>query len=220
MKTQRRPRHIRMKGLDSTNRFPLSFSADELRILKLGLAALQEKAALSVHSSEACPAADASFGQAAANLLSKLSDAEASLQSVPWPPCAIGEEDYPAEELSQIQKVMSVFADYLSKTESLQLFWCSDGLVSFTINPACKPYDPERYFGRLVDTAEEVCTEILRDFAQTVLEREGLLGEKYTYYYEATDPVSKAAVADAARPYLEQLPEYPDTLESIYRGLY
>lgn len=130
------------------------------------------------------------------------------------------EEIYPAEELSQIRKVISVFTAFLSTAESLCLFWSRDGLICFGIDPDCSLYDQKRYYVRLVGNGEELCVEILRHLAQDVLERENLLGERYTYYHEATDPVSKAAVAEAAHPYLDKLPEYPDVLPKIYRDLY
>ena len=46
------------------------------------------------------------------------------------------------------------------------------------------------------------------------------LNSYHTYYHEATNPVLKAAIAEAARPYLDKLPEYPDVLPKIYRDLY
>ena len=130
------------------------------------------------------------------------------------------EEIYSAEELSQIRKVISVFAAFLSTAESLYLFCSCDGLICLGIGSDCSLYDQERYYVRLVGNGEELCVEILRHLAQDVLERENLLGERYTSYHEVTDLVSKAAVAEAARPYLEQLPEYPDVLPKIYRDLY
>lgn len=208
-----------MKEFDSTNRFPISLTAEDLRILKLGLSALQGTGTpINPTDNVSCP--DRSLGSKAASLLQRLSDVEEALQSTPLPPYIVDEQIYSAEELSQIRKVISVFAAFLSTAESLYLFWSRDGLICLGIDSGCSLYDPERYYVRLVGNGEELCVEILRHLAQDVLERENLLGEQYTYYHEVTDPVSKAAVAEAARPYLEQLPEYPDVLPKIYRDLY
>mgnify|MGYP005799722909 CR=1 FL=1 len=217
---QEMPQHIQMSHLDPTSRFPLSLSASELRILKMGLAALSASAVPAGSSPASLPHKCSSRSDEIECLSHKLSAAEAALQKTPASPHTLDDSIYSAEDLCQIQKVLSVFADYLSAQNSLCLFWSCDGLICLGIDSGCGLYDQERYYVRLVGNGEELCVEILRHLAQEVLERENLLGERYTYYHEATDPVSKAAVAEVARPYLDKLPEYPDVLPKIYRDLY
>ena len=111
-----------MKEFDSTNRFPISLTAEDLRILKLGLSALQgTDTPINPTDDVSCP--ERPLGSKAVSLLQRLSDAEEALQSTPLPPYIVDEEIYPAEELSQIRKVISVFAAFLPTAESLCLFW-------------------------------------------------------------------------------------------------
>lgn len=97
-----------MEGFDSARRFPLSLSVDDLRVLKLGLAALQGNT-VPVDFQESVSGSGNDLGGKVANLLQRLSDAEVALQSVPLPPYMVDDETYPAEELSQIRNVISVF---------------------------------------------------------------------------------------------------------------
>lgn len=114
---------------------------------------------------------------------------------------------YTKEQLDAIEKVKSVFADYLKNSRTLELVW-SDKLGYILITGITKDMHDFIMQPEVIYTAERLCDQLLYEIACDVLESIG----HYHDIYIST-PLEKQLILDAYQPYMSQLPEYNHMLE-------
>lgn len=114
---------------------------------------------------------------------------------------------YTKEQLDAIEKVKSIFADYIKNSRTLELVW-SDKLGYILITGLTKEMDNFVMQPEVVFTAERLCDQLLYEIACDVLEKNGHCHDIYI-----STPTEKQAILDAYHPYMCQLPEYSHMLE-------
>lgn len=114
---------------------------------------------------------------------------------------------YTKEQLDAIEKVKSVFADYIKNSRTLELVW-SDKLGYILITGLTKEMDDFVMQPEVIFTAERLCDQLLYEIACDVLETKGHCHDIYI-----STPLEKQMILEAYQPYMNQLPEYSHMLE-------
>ena len=109
---------------------------------------------------------------------------------------------YTKEQLDAIEKVKSVFSDYIRNSRTLDLIW-SDKLGYIMITGITKDMNDFVMHPEVIYTAERLCNHLLYEIACDVLESRGHCHDIYT-----SSPLEKKLILDAYLPYMTQLPEY------------
>lgn len=115
--------------------------------------------------------------------------------------------NYTKEERAAIEKVKTVFADYINNSKTLDLLW-SDKLGYVLITGITKNMDDFVMQPEVVDTAEMLCNQLLYEIACDVLESNGPCHDIYL-----STPSEKQLILEAYYPYMSQLPEYSEMTE-------
>lgn len=115
--------------------------------------------------------------------------------------------NYTKEQLEAIEKVKTVFADYIQNSRTLDLLW-SDKLGYILITGINKNMDDFVMQPEVINTAERLCDQLLYEIACDVLESRGHCHDIYI-----STPLEKQLIFEAYQPYMSQLPEYSDMLE-------
>lgn len=114
---------------------------------------------------------------------------------------------YTKEQLESIERVKSVFADYLKNSRTLDLIW-SDKLGYVLITGITKDMSDFVMQPEVIYTAERLCDHLLYEIACDVLESRGHCHDIYI-----STPFEKQLILEAYQPYMCQLPEYSHMLE-------
>lgn len=114
---------------------------------------------------------------------------------------------YTKEQLESIEKVKSIFADYIKNSRTLELVW-SDKLGYILITGLTKDMSDFVMQPEVIYTAERLCDQLLYEIACDVLESRGYCHDIYT-----STPLEKKLILEAYHPYMSQLPEYSYMLE-------
>lgn len=118
--------------------------------------------------------------------------------------------NYSKEQKESIEKVRTVFMDYIKNSRTLDLLW-SDKLGYLLLTGITKEMDDVYMHPILLEDAETLCYKLLYEIACDVLEA----GGNFDDIFEST-PAEKCAVIKAFQPYLEQLPEYEYLIEELF----
>lgn len=114
---------------------------------------------------------------------------------------------YTKEQLDAIEKVKTVFADYIKNSKTMDVVW-SDKLGYILITGISKELDDFAMQPEVIDTAERLCDQLLYEIACDVLESRGQSHDIF-----ASTPLEKKLILEAYHPYMSQLPEYSHMLE-------
>lgn len=114
---------------------------------------------------------------------------------------------YTKEQLDAIEKVKSVFSDYLRNSRTLDLIW-SDKLGYILITGITKDMNDFVMQPEVIYTSEQLCDQLLYEIACDVLETKGHCHDIYI-----STPLEKQLILEAYQPYMDQLPEYSHMLE-------
>ncbi len=114
---------------------------------------------------------------------------------------------YTKEQLEAIEKVKSVFSDYIRNSRTLDLIW-SDKLGYILITGITKDMHNFIMQPEVIYTAERLCDQLLYEIACDVLEAKGHCHDIYI-----STPLEKQLILEAYQPYMSQLPEYKHMLE-------
>lgn len=115
--------------------------------------------------------------------------------------------NYTKEQLKSIEKVKTVFAEYIQNSRTLDLLW-SDKLGYILITGITKNMDDFVMQPEVITTAERLCDQLLYETACDVLESRGHCHDIYI-----STPLEKQLILEAYQPYMSQLPEYSHMLE-------
>lgn len=115
--------------------------------------------------------------------------------------------NYTKEQLESIEKVKTVFANYIQNSKTLDLLW-SDKLGYILITGITKNMDDFVMQPEVITTAERLCDQLLYEIACDVLESRGHCHDIYI-----STPLEKQLILEAYQPYMNQLPEYSHMLE-------
>jgi len=114
---------------------------------------------------------------------------------------------YTKEQLEAIEKVKSVFSDYIINSKTLDLIW-SDKLGYILIIGITKDMNDFAMQPEVITSAERLCDQLLYEIACDVLESRGHCHDIYI-----STPLEKQLILAAYKPYMSQLPEYSHMLE-------
>jgi len=114
---------------------------------------------------------------------------------------------YTKEQLNAIEKVKTVFSDYIKNSKTLDLIW-SDKLGYILITGITKDMNNFVMQPEVLYTAERLCDQLLYEIACDVLEANGHCHDIYI-----STPIEKQLILEAYQPYMSQLPEYKDITE-------
>ena len=115
--------------------------------------------------------------------------------------------NYTKKQLDSIEKVKTVFAEYIQNSRTLDLVW-SDKLGYILITGITKNMDDFVMQPEVISTAERLCDQLLYEIACDVLESRGHCHDIYI-----STPLEKQLILKAYQPYMSQLPEYSHMLE-------
>ena len=115
--------------------------------------------------------------------------------------------NYTKEQLESIEKVKTVFADYIQNSRTLDLLW-SNKLGYILITGITKNMNDFVMQPEVITTAERLCNQLLYEIACDVLESRGNCHDIYI-----STPLEKQLILESYQPYMSQLPEYSDMLE-------
>ena len=115
--------------------------------------------------------------------------------------------NYTKKQLESIEKVKTVFAEYIQNSRTLDLLW-SDKLGYILITGITKNMDDFVMQPEVITTAERLCDQLLYEIACDVLESRGHCHDIYI-----STPLEKQLILEAYKPYMSQLPEYSHMLE-------
>lgn len=115
--------------------------------------------------------------------------------------------NYTKKQLESIEKVKTVFAEYIQNSRTLDLLW-SDKLGYILITGITKNMDDFVMQPEVITTAERLCDQLLYEIACDVLESRGHCHDIYI-----STPLEKQLILKAYQPYMSQLPEYSHMLE-------
>lgn len=115
--------------------------------------------------------------------------------------------NYSKEQLKSIEKVETVFADYLKDCWTLDLLW-SDKLGYLLITGITKDMNNIVMHPEIIRDGERLCDQLLYEIACDVLESNG----NFYDIYESS-PQEKSLILNAYHPYMSQLPEYSNLIE-------
>lgn len=114
---------------------------------------------------------------------------------------------YTKEQLEAIEKVKTVFADYIRNSKTLDLIW-SDKLGYILITGITKDMNNFVMQPEVISTAERLCEQLLYEIACDVLESRGRYHDIYT-----STPLEKQLILEAYKPYMDQIPELSHMIE-------
>lgn len=115
---------------------------------------------------------------------------------------------YTKQELAEIERVRSVFEDYLRCSTDFELVWSEKvGYVWLLLTP--NPLNPVDT-GRFITSAVDLCKTCLTDIAMEVV----CLVES-DHMPETADTLEQAEIRRRWKPYIEQLPEYAYLCEEV-----
>lgn len=115
--------------------------------------------------------------------------------------------NYSKEQLKSIEKVKTVFADYLKDCWTLDLLW-SDKLGYLLITGITKDMNNIVMHPEIIRDGERLCDQLLYEIACDVLESNGNFHDIYE-----SSPREKSLILKAYHPYMSQLPEYSNLIE-------
>ena len=115
--------------------------------------------------------------------------------------------NYTKKQLDSIEKVKTVFAEYIQNSRTLDLVW-SDKLGYILITGITKNMDDFVMQPEVITTAERLCDQLLYEIACDVLESRGHCHDIYI-----STPLEKQLILKVYQPYMSQLPEYSHMLE-------
>lgn len=118
--------------------------------------------------------------------------------------------NYSKEQRENIEKVKTVFQDYIKHSKTLELLW-SDKLGYILIMGINKTMDDISMDPIILEDAETLCYHLLYEIACDVLEA----GNNYDDIFKAT-AAEKDTVKKAFHPYMVQLPEYAHLIEELF----
>ena len=120
--------------------------------------------------------------------------------------------NYSKEQKESIEKVRTVFLDYIKNSRTLDLLW-SDKLGYLLLTGITKEMDDVYMHPILLEDAETLCHKVLYEIACDVLEAEG----NYDDIFDAS-PIERDRILQAFSPYMVQLPEYEYVIEELFRA--
>ena len=119
---------------------------------------------------------------------------------------------YTEKDLCAIEKVKTVFCDYLRQAKGIELLWSDKiGYILFLEIPK----DMEEEFGVqpfIIKNAEVLCSYILSDIAYEYIET----SPRTCHDPYATSAEEREQIRALYAPYITQLPEYKHLIEAIF----
>lgn len=115
--------------------------------------------------------------------------------------------NYSKEQLQSIEKVKTVFEDYLKDCWTLDLLW-SDKVGYLLVTGITKEMNNIVMHPEIIRDGERLCDQLLYEIACDVLESNGNFHDIYE-----SSPLEKELILKAYRPYMAQLPEYSNLIE-------
>lgn len=115
--------------------------------------------------------------------------------------------NYSKEELESIEKVKTIFADYIKKSQYIDLLW-SDKLgyiliPGINVTKATIEMAPE-----VIQDAKQLCYMLIHEVAYDVMATKDCHSP-----IQYVTPSDQEQIRNAYRPYIEQLPEYSDLMD-------
>ena len=118
--------------------------------------------------------------------------------------------NYVKEQRDSIEKVKSVFQDYIRNSRTIDLLW-SDKLGYILIIGITKEMDDISMHPIVLEDAETLCHHMLYEIACDILESGGNFDDIFN-----ASPAEKDLILKTFRPYLEKLPEYEYLVEELF----
>lgn len=120
---------------------------------------------------------------------------------------------YTQEQLASIEKVKTVFADYMERTLESDLVWSDKvGYVLLRgINLTQTGFD---FQPLILEDGSQLCSNFLVELCYEIIERENFHCDPR----EATFSQQKK-IRDELQPYMDQLPEYEYLIDEIFTPL-
>lgn len=118
--------------------------------------------------------------------------------------------NYTKEQKASIEKVKTVFADYIKDSKNFDLLY-SEKLGYILLTGISKNMDDLAMEPTILEDGEELCDQILYEIACDILEENGYHGDNYL----APENL-KQQIKNAYHPYMSNLPEYKALVEKQF----
>lgn len=118
--------------------------------------------------------------------------------------------NYTKEQKASIEKVKTVFADYIKSSKTFDLLY-SEKLGYILLTGISKNMDDLAMEPTILEDGEELCDQILYEIACDIVEEHGYHGDLYL-----APEGHKQQIRNAYQPYMSQLPEYQDLIEKQF----
>ena len=119
---------------------------------------------------------------------------------------------YSKEQREHIEKVKTVFQEYIKSSQTLDLLW-SDKLGYVLLTGITKEMDDVCMHPVILEDAETLCYKLLYEIACDVLEADGNYGDIYDVTAE-----ERHYIEQVFHPYMAQLSEYEYVIEELFRA--
>ena len=109
---------------------------------------------------------------------------------------------YTQEQLSELNRVIEVFADYIHASKQLDLIY-SEKFGYILLNDVCTEEDDQDLIPILIDDAEELCDHLILEKANEILRGKHVMRDLWD-----TTSRERELIADALEEYMIKIPEY------------
>lgn len=109
---------------------------------------------------------------------------------------------YIQEQLSELNRVIEVFADYMHKSKQLDLIY-SDKFGYILLYDACTETDRQDLIPIVIDDAGELCDHVIMEMVNDVLRAGHVMNDLCD-----TTPQERKMIEDALEEYMAKIPEY------------
>lgn len=118
--------------------------------------------------------------------------------------------NYTKEQKDTIEKVISVFEDYITQCSTMDVVW-SDKVGYILLTGISTKRDDICMHPTVLEDAETLCEQLLYEIACDVIQENGPFHD----IHQST-PVVRKKIEDAFHPYLIQLPEYQYLADELF----
>lgn len=118
--------------------------------------------------------------------------------------------NYSKEQLKSIEKVKTIFADYIANSKTLDLLW-SDKLGYILITGISKDMDAIVMDPEIITDASRLCDQLIYEIACDTLEALGPLHDVHE-----SSPFEQQLIIDACLPYMKHLPEHNSLIGNLF----
>lgn len=119
-------------------------------------------------------------------------------------------KEYAPKVKAAIDKVISVFSEYIEKTDYFDLVWSDKvGYIYISIETMRGTVGDMDCI--VIDSAEELLDKLLCEMAIDIMEESG-----HNLSPTEASPLEREGVERRLMPYLDQLPEYKDRVKRVF----